>query len=192
MGGAVGWDIGVDRKNRSRHGDSSKLCLPWELGKAVFRSCDKLQKVDSPGRKLLKSLLLVLGAHAGSCAEAGGGDYGARRHGLRAGSDDIRTEEAGGAASGSAEDRGGHFFSGGCCLFLGVSHDEENCGSRRAGGVVRRAIGGVGAAFLVNAGLLGRDLGPQLNWVQSRPVCVRLVLILEITDIGMERASGSL
>ena len=37
----------------------------------------------------------------------------------------------------------------------GVSHDEKKCGStrRRAGGVVRRAIGGVGAAFLVNDGL---------------------------------------
>jgi len=75
---------------------------------ASFKACPGPRCRNSPGRKLLKGLLCVLGTNAGGGAEAVGGqrrdeDAGASGNGLRAGS----PEE--GATEGDAEHGGGHF-----------------------------------------------------------------------------------
>jgi hypothetical protein len=98
------------------------------------------------GRKLLEGLLLVLGAQAGGCAKARGGEDGARGDGLRPGSDEVGAEKVGGAASGNAEQGGRHFCA---------SNDEKKK-RPEPGRVVRRAIGGVGR--LNNGGLARESL----------------------------------
>src|SRR5689334_16121200 len=104
-----GW---VDQ-NGSRHGSEARESSVSLSRQPTGRGWSRL--VDSPGGKLLKGLLLVLGAQAGRCAEgvgraAGDGEAGARGQGLRPGSDEVGAEEAGGAASGNAEQGGRHFF----------------------------------------------------------------------------------
>ena len=126
----------------------------------------------------------MLGAHAGGCAEAAGpgdGEAGARGHGLGPGSsDEVGAQEARGAAHGNAEEGGRHFWA----------WEEERSKNTNPGpgGVVRRAIGGVGG--LDNDGLADQEL----NWVQSsrgQSVCV-LVLILDFDGYWHAMASNHL